>query len=197
MPRKNLIRTSLYHYHITTRSNHREWFSIPLDEVWPIAIEAFKKAQKETPAQVFQFVLMANHYHLLIKTPDRNIDKFMYWFNKTFSEQLRSKSGKINRMFGGSYKWSLIHEPIYLDRVIKYIYQNPLRAGLVTKCQDYPFSTLYFLARELDSPIEIQTETQFSSDFHPINLTLSYEEVDQIRSGLRKTRFKPRSSRSY
>ena len=107
MPRKILIRTDLYYYHITTRSNHRQWFKIPLDQVWEIAIQAMSKANINCPANIGQFVLMANHYHLLIKTPDSNIDRFMFWFNKTFSDLLRAKSGTINRMFGSSYKSSL------------------------------------------------------------------------------------------
>lgn len=197
MPRKKLVRTSQYYYHITTRSNHKEWFTIPLNEVWDISIAAFKKAQREHPASVGQYVLMSNHYHLLIKTPNDDIDKFMYWFNRTFSAYLRKKSGKINRMFGSNYKWSIIYDSFYLQKVVKYIYQNPLRAGLVTKCEEYPFSTLHYKASKKESPIEVEKEIYFAEDLDPINESLSLDEVNQIRSGLKKTRFKPNSTRKY
>ena len=196
MPRKKLIRTDQYFYHITTRSNHRQWFSIPLSQVWEIATESFIKAQKNNPADVYQFVLMSNHYHMLIRTPNSDIDKFMFWFNKTFSDELRKESGNINRMFGSNYKWSLITYRRYLYNVYKYIYQNPLRVNIVSKCEDYPYSTRFYQLRNIPTSIPILHIT----DMDDINLTLnerlsSVQESD-IKSGLKKTTYRPNSKRN-
>jgi putative transposase len=197
MPRKPLIKTDLYFYHITTRSNHREWFKLPLDEVWDICIKSFRKAQKNSPAQISQFVLMSNHYHMLIKTPDANIDRFMFWFNKTFSDELRKSSGQINRMFGSSYKWSIVYEQFYLQKVYLYIYQNPLRARIVDRCENYPYSTLYYTSRK-KSPGFKFTENIFHDDEdQPVNQELTEDDLNIIRSGLKKTVFKPNSNRKY
>lgn len=197
MPRKNLIRTPHHYYHITTRANNKEWFALPLREIWSISQTAFNKSQENAPAIVSQFVLMGNHYHLLIKTPNSDIDIFMFWFNKTFSDLLRKKSGRINRMFGSNYKWSLIQDPSYLFNVVRYVYQNPIRAGVVSRCEDYPFSTLYYKKRNKDPGFKVEFKIEFDSLWEPINTDLPLEEIDLIRSGLRKSVFKPNSNRKY
>ncbi len=191
MPRKNLIRTHLYYYHVTTRSNHRDWFSIPMSEVWDISKIALNKAMKNNPSIIDQYVLMGNHYHLLIRTPNSDIDRFMFWFNKTFSDELRKRSGKINRMFGSSYKWSIIKNEKYLQNVKRYIYENPLRANIVRNIEDYPFSTLYYKSRGWDCGFKIENT-------YPIEISqVDSITLNEVRKGLRRTIFKPPSKRKY
>lgn len=195
MPRKNLIRTHEYYYHITTRSNHKEWFKIPLNEVWKISIKAFDNAQNENPAYVSQYVLMANHYHMLIRTPKSDIDKFMYSFNKTFSDLLRIKTGKENRMFGSNYKWSLIQSDRYFHNVFRYIYQNPLRAGICNNCEDYPYSTYHYTFHQKDLPFKFKTLNNLENRYDFINDQLDDEKSFSIKRGLKKTIFKEVRSR--
>ncbi len=191
MPRKNLIKTHLYYYHVTTRSNHREWFSIPMNEVWEISKIALNKAMKNNPSIIDQYVLMANHYHLLIRTPNSDIDRFMFWFNKTFSDELRKRSGKVNRMFGSSYKWSIIKNEKYLQNVKRYIYENPLRAKIVTNIEDYPFSTLYYKSRGKSSGFKIEKSYSIETS------QLDSMTLNDVRAGLKRTIFKPPSKRKY
>ena len=83
---------------------------------------------------------MNNHYHMLLYTPLENIDKFMQFFNQNLGKSIAKQAGRINRIFGASYKWNLIISGQYHKNVIRYIYQNPVRARLVSKCGDYPYS---------------------------------------------------------
>jgi putative transposase len=142
MPRKNLIRTADFPYHITSRSNNKEWFYVPIEDVWKYCIELLGSGSKKFNIKIYSFVLMANHYHLLLQTPDENIDKFMRFFNKGLSDRISRQASRINRIFGASYHWSLIKDDSYFINVYKYIYQNPLRAGLVSKCEKYRYTTL-------------------------------------------------------
>ena len=52
MPRKNLIRTNLHPYHITIRSNNRDWFELPMDDIWEISKQSLMLANKKYPAKV-------------------------------------------------------------------------------------------------------------------------------------------------
>ncbi|GAB4014619.1 MAG: hypothetical protein Fur0010_12890 [Bdellovibrio sp.] len=113
-----------------------------MDEVWKIAANSMQVAHRKHPILLHAFVLMSNHYHLVLETPDSNIDLFMYEFNKNFSLEMRKATGKINRMFGGRYKWSLITEDRYYLNVMKYVFTNPVRANIVKNVCDYPYSTL-------------------------------------------------------
>jgi putative transposase len=87
------------------------------------------------------FVLMDNHYHLLVLSPHENIDRIMYFFMKRLSFQIRKESGRINRIFGARYKGCLIKDETYLFNVYKYIYRNPVKAGLCDRIEEYPYSS--------------------------------------------------------
>jgi putative transposase len=197
MPRKTLIRTDEYFYHVTTRSNHREWFQLPLNVVWEISMESFSLAQNDSPGIVSQFVLMSNHYHLLIRTPNCNLDRFMYIFNKNFSQKIRLQSNLENRMFGSNYKWSLITTPAYFQNVFRYIYQNPLRANIVSKCSDYPFSTKYFYHQGLGLPFKFSPIQYLEKDLAFLDTPLQSEELGRIKKGLHFTKYKELKPRRY
>ena len=137
MPRKNLIRTDCHPYHITSRSNNKEWFYIPIDEVWKFCQLLIVEGQKKYKVSVDAFVLMNNHYHMLIYTPEANIDKFMQFFNKNLAQNIARHAGRINRIFAANYKWTVIQSQDYYLNVVRYIYQNPIRANLVEKIEDY------------------------------------------------------------
>jgi putative transposase len=85
MPRKKTIKNNIYPYHITTRSNQSQWFNVPLERVWSLALESLSFADKKHTVEIHAFVFMSNHYHLVVLTPFSNIDLFMYEFNKNFS----------------------------------------------------------------------------------------------------------------
>jgi putative transposase len=142
MPRKNIIRTDQFPYHVVSRSNNKEWFYIPISDVWAHATNLLKESEKLYSVQTEAFVLMSNHYHLCVYTPNSNIDCFMQFFNKNLGQKISRQAGRINRIFGAPYKWSLITKDPYFQHVIRYIYQNPLRAGLCSKCEEYPFSDI-------------------------------------------------------
>lgn len=155
MPRKRLIRTSEFSYHITIRSNNREWFSLPMDTVWSICLDALKHAHDKHPIRLQAFVLMSNHYHLLCTTPELNIDKFMFEFNRDISREIRQRTKRINRIFGDRYKWSLVKDNTYYQRVLKYIYQNPTKVGLSKICQEYAYSTFHYVTQNKEFPISL------------------------------------------
>lgn len=142
MPRKNLIRTSFYPYHVTARAHNKSTFPILGMELWDFAQKSLKEAYEIHKVEIISFVMMDNHYHLFLYTPNCNLDSFLYEFNKRLALRIQKRSGQINQVFGGRYKWCLVESHNYLLNCYRYVYQNPLRAGLVHKCEDYELSTL-------------------------------------------------------
>ena len=132
-----------------------------MQHVWTLFLDSLNESNRKFPASIFCYVLMANHYHLLIQTPDENIDEFMGHFNKRFSQKMRFFSKQINHKFANRYKWTIINHPRYLNNVYRYIYQNPIRAGVSTTCLEYPYTSL-------NAPLKVK---KFHSIAH-----LEYEE---------------------
>jgi len=193
MPRKKLIRTTDFPYHVTTRANNREWFQLPLPEVWSYCLKSLTYAHEKIPVTFHSFVLMSNHYHLLVTTPNADLDKFMYFFNKHLADQLRVHSKRINRVFGGPYSWSLVDSKQYLFHVVRYVFQNPLRKQMVSKVEDYHFSSLFSEIRREKFPLEIHSPLDRPHIDEEIlrwlNEIPSLRENSFIQKGLRKSTF--------
>lgn len=193
MPRKQLIRTSEFPYHVTTRTNNKDWFQLPLEEVWDICKEAFDSVTDKTDVEVHAFVLMGNHYHMLLTTPHANIDFVMMVFNKYISEAIKKRTDRMNRMFGGRYHWSIIKDQRYLYNVIRYIFQNPIRANICERVEEYPYSTftqhylnektIVPIAKIMDIPI-LELHQFFNN-----NQFKNKDENELITRGLRKGYF--------
>lgn len=150
MPRKKTYRTSEYSYHVTARSSNQEWFYIPMDRVWDIFSNYLWFIGKAYKVQIHSFVLMNNHFHLIISTPEANIDQAMNYLLREVSKRIGEEAGRKNQIFGGPYHWSVITNSIYYHHAYKYVYRNPVHAGICAKVEDYKYSSLRsLLGREM------------------------------------------------
>ena len=192
MPRRKLIRQSDFPYHVTTRNNRKDWFQIPMADVWEVCKQALIYASKSAPVEINCFVLMSNHYHLLITTPGANIDRFMMLFNLSISRKISQRSGMINHKFANGYKWSIVDNNNYLANVYRYIYQNPVRARLVTTPTHYPYSSLFF-SRNESKLINYRPHFDYRSYTKFFNKSYNEDFDEVIRKSLRRPVFKPSS----
>ena len=189
MPRPLLIRSDLHPYHITSRCNNKEFFPLPLEEVWAIMLKLLKRATKEQQLAIHAFVLMGNHFHLLCHTPLANIDECMHAFLRSVSVEINHRTSQQNHLWGGRYRWSLIDSQRHYYQVYRYIYQNPMRAELVSKVQDYPFSSL---RKDLPFPLHSSIPMSFAGEEGELiwlNEKYENEDLTLIKSGLRKSQF--------
>lgn len=186
MPRKPTVRSNSHFYHVTARSNNRENFCLPLVEVWGVFLNQLRVLQTEFQIQIGAFVLMDNHFHLLMLTPKEDIDRVMYFLMKKVTLQIQKRSGRINKIFGGRYKGCLIENERYLMNVYKYIYRNPLVVGKVERAEAYEFSTL-----NVSHNLQIKTVDLFygSENLSWINESYALNESQSLAKGLKKTVF--------
>jgi putative transposase len=75
MAHKNLIKSEICPYHVTSRSNNKDWFELEMDVLWVIFSEQLLAINLAYRAKVHTFVLMNNHYHMLISTPEKTLIK--------------------------------------------------------------------------------------------------------------------------
>jgi putative transposase len=192
MPRKKLIRTDEFPYHISARSNNKDWFKLSLDRVWEITQRGLVYANKLNSVEIHAFVLMNNHYHLLVTTPNADIDRFMRTFNKYISEQINIYSGVINYKFGGPYNWSIVSKRQYLFNVYRYVFRNPVKAGVTQTCEEYPFSSLHL--EVLKAPGLVNYRPHFDDghiEWLEFFNRVKKQEDELIRRGLRRANFNP------
>ncbi|MFP5385788.1 MAG: transposase [Bacteriovoracia bacterium] len=194
MPRKPIIRSNEHYYHITARSNNKEDFYLPLPDLWQVFTGGLGSLQKEFKIQICAFVLMHNHFHLLIMTPDEDIDRIMYFFMKKTTLEIQKRTGRINKIFGGRYKGSIIENHQYLLNVYKYIYRNPVAAGICQRAEDYEFSTLFSGIHERKQFFNLESVFE-GPQLEWINQSFKEREAQSIQLGLRKTIFEYKKER--
>lgn len=163
MPRKKLLLQNLFPYGVTARSNNRDWFDIPMQDCWRIFEDEIAQTAQRYNIKTHAFVLMSNHFHWLVTTPDENLSEAMRYFMTQTSRRLARASGRINRIYGARYKWTLIASPGYFANTVRYFYQNPLRAGICMSVDEYPWSTHHLNSKIKITPC-LQLEKMIPTD---------------------------------
>lgn len=92
--------------------------------------------------KIHSFMLMQNHFHLIVTTPQSNISEAMKRLLEMSSKRLTKSAGRINQTFGGRHFKSILQRDAYFQNCYKYVYYNPVKAGLVGRVESYPYSTL-------------------------------------------------------
>ncbi len=194
MPRKPTVRSTEHFYHITARSNNKENFYLPIEEVWRILTTKLGELQKKHQLQIGAFVLMNNHFHLLVLSPKDDIDRIMYFLMKESTIRIQKETGRINKIFGGRYKGSIIEHYHYLLNVYKYIYRNPIAAGIIDRAENYQYSSLHIKLFKKSLAFELH-DILLEPGLDWINQSFKENEAKSIKSGLQKTVFQYQKER--
>ena len=80
---------------------------------------------------VFAYVLMGNHYHLLLRTRLPNLSKAMQWLGVSYTSRFNRRHSRSGHLFQGRFKSILVQDEAYMLRLSCYIHRNPVRAGLI------------------------------------------------------------------
>lgn len=175
--------------HVFARSNNREHFPIPLSEVWKIFEDYLFLLSSGFSIEIISFLLMPNHFHMIVQDPNLNLPLGMNHFMRDSAKEINRFAGRVNRLWSGPYGSSIITSLPYYYTCYRYIYRNPVVAGLAKSPLDYEFSSLPLLLGKgkLSFPLA-EDLTLFSSVEKTIDwLEDSYEDQyrDQIRKSLK------------
>lgn len=109
-------------------------------------IELLGLMSERYDVEVWSYVLMGNHYHLLVKPAESNLSKAMQWLGLTYSGYFNKRHRRAGPLFQGRFKSFIVEEREYLTRLLCYIHRNPLRAQIVERLADYAWSSYPCLA---------------------------------------------------
>jgi len=134
MPRQLRVEYAGAIYHVMNRGDRREpIFKDDADR--QRFVETLGEACVRTGWQVHAYVLMPNHFHLVVETPQPNRVAGMKWFLGTYISRFNRRHKLSGHLFSGRYK-SLIVDGSgsgYLKSVCDYVHLNPARAKLVAR----------------------------------------------------------------
>ena len=140
MPRypRSYLNTSFFHV-MTQGINKNYIFDNSNDIVY--YINKMEQLTREQKIEILAYCIMNNHVHLLIRTNEiGELSKYMQRLNMTYGKYYNKKYNKVGFVFRDRYKSEAIYTESQLYNCIKYIANNPVKAGICKAPEEYPYS---------------------------------------------------------
>ena len=201
MPRAKAILQSDFPYHISARCINQEWFNIPMTQAWEIFCNELEHTIRDKKLIVHNFVLMTNHFHMIVSTPEANISQAMQQFMHNTSRKLTRAGNRINESFAGRHYKCILDHPSYYLNAYKYVYRNPVKAKICATVDEYPFSTLQWIRKITPPLFSISNDFTYENDpagtLKWLNSSPSDVEWDCVRTALRRQKFATKKDRIW
>ena len=140
MPRfpRNYLDTNLFH--VMSQGINRSYiFENPIDIKF--YIKNMYEIRDKYNVKIIAYCIMNNHTHILLETEKiENLSSYMQSLNTRYGHYYNKKYKRVGYVFRDRYKAQGIYDEKQLNNCIKYIYDNPVKAGICEKPEQYPFS---------------------------------------------------------
>lgn len=119
-------------YHVTCRGNERRAIFRD-DEDRRTFLGLLTRSMNIYSIKLHAYVLMDNHFHLLVETPLGNLGEFMRHFNITYTARFNRRHKRCGNLYQGRYKSILVEKEAYLSALSRYIHLNPVKIKKLAK----------------------------------------------------------------
>ena len=127
-------------YHVTARGNERK--AIVRDDTDRARfVDTLAAMVDRYRVRCHAWVLMDNHYHLLLETPSPNLSLALRHLNGVYTQAFNRRHRRVGHLFQGRFKAIVVEKEAYLLELCRYVVLNPVRAGVVRVPQAYPWSS--------------------------------------------------------
>ena len=128
-------------YHIINRGNDRQVIFVEADD-YRHYLNTIQRYKKKYRFELFAYCLMTNHVHLLIKTTEHgSVSKIMQSITVAHTRWYNYKYQRCGHVWQGRFHSPVVSEDDHMLTVMQYIEQNPLRAKMIHRISDYPWSS--------------------------------------------------------
>jgi len=127
-------------YHIVARGNERKRIFLSRAD-YEKFLASLRTSAERFSVVIHCYVLMGNHYHLIVETPKANLSFFMHAIQSGYTTYFNTKRGRSGHLFQGRYKSLLVDKDAYLLELSRYIHLNPVKAHITDVPEAYPFSS--------------------------------------------------------
>jgi len=133
---------------------------------------------------------MDNHFHLLLETPDGNISRAMHDLNGYYAQLFNKIHDRVGHLFQSRFYASLVDKDEYLLESARYIVLNPVRAKLVTKPDEWKWSSYRVTANPHTSPPWMQSHWILSLFSRQTQIAVTaYKQF--VQDGMKQNTFHP------
>lgn len=144
-------------YHILSRGNEKRDIFYDKEDYLRF-LDVLGKTVERFKLEIHAYVLMKNHYHLLVKTTEANLSQAIQWLGVSYSVWFNRHHQRSGHLFQGRFKSFMVENERYFTATCLYIHGNPIRAGLVKKLWDYPWSSCRAYMNKMQEVSWLRTE---------------------------------------
>lgn len=179
-------------YHVLNRGNCRMTiFSKPGD--YRAFLKLIEEGRQRTGMRILGFCLMPNHWHMVLwPVEDGDLSRFLGWVCTTHVRRWREHREKVGEghLYQGRFKDFPVADDIHLLTVLRYVEANPLRAGLVRRAEDWPWSSLAFTSGNGEMRVEV-ADWPLSKPrnwVERVNEVMQTPELERLRTSAKRGR---------
>lgn len=185
-PRKH-IKTSFFH--VITQGINKSYIFDKSEDI-KYYIKLIYKLSKEHEIEIIAYCIMNNHAHMLIKTKKSDeLSKYMQRLNCTYARYYNKKYDRVGYVFRDRYKSEGIYDEQHLYNCIKYIYDNPIKAGICSKAKDYPYSNYKIITKEIKENytfMDIDNDSKICKELIQNFLNENDMDINDLKKNKRK-----------
>ena len=136
-------------YHVTARGWEKRVI-VDRDEDREDWLRLLDRVATRSNWRLFSWVLMSNHYHLFLRTPEPNLSAGMHDLNSGYASLFNRRYRRVGSLFQGRFKAVLVENETHAWELSRYVHLNPVRAQIVELPEQYPWSSysIYRYARQ-------------------------------------------------
>ena len=154
-------------YHVFSRGHNRERIFADRRD-YEHFLELVEEMRERFRVRVYAYCLMANHYHLLVGTPEGNVSRAIQWLNGSYGIWCNRKRNRSGHLFGERFKAIVVEDSAWGLEVSVYIHLNPvateaLGLGKRQKAAERRGLSAPPSREELDRRLKVLREHEWSS----------------------------------
>ena len=145
---RNYIKTSFFH--VITQGINKSYIFERAEDI-KYYIKIMYQLTQEQKIKIIGYCIMSDHAHMLIETEEINeLSKYMQRLNTKYGKYYNKKYNRVGYVFRDRYRAQGIYTEKFLYNCLRYIYNNPVKAGICKNAEDYPYSNYKKIDGELD-----------------------------------------------
>lgn len=156
-------------YHVIKRGNNRDYIFQEREDKESL-LRYIAYAKEDGGFNLMGYVIMDNHYHLIIQMQDKPLNKIMQTINNRYSKDYNKRHNRSDHVFGGRYKGILVLDDKYLFSLLRYIHHNPVRAKICQNVKHYKWSSDHYYRENINGLVDVDKILNMFSDDRRIAL---------------------------
>jgi len=136
-----ILRTTLPdgYFHVTSRGVARRRIFLDEDDCL-FFLSLLAETADRYVWEVYALCLMENHYHLVVEATREHLSDGMQWLNGVYAQEFNQRYGRWGHLFGARFASWVVASEEHLYAACRYVLENPVRAGLCERPEDWPWS---------------------------------------------------------